>query len=106
MDSAVTEARSEADERFDTVRITAAVNALAEQHTGREDQFRAAVAQLLKAELIAARATAPAGAARSGCASCRTRSSASSTRPRPGISITRRYPPAPSAWRWLRPAAT
>src|SRR6266699_662758 len=58
MDSAVIEVRTEADERFDTVRITAAVNALAEKHAGREDQFRAAVAQLLKAELIAARSTA------------------------------------------------
>src|SRR6201990_3677476 len=40
---------------FDTQRITDAVNALAEKHAGREDQFRAAMAQLLKAELIAAR---------------------------------------------------
>jgi [protein-PII] uridylyltransferase len=60
MDSVVAEARPEADDRFETVRITAAVNALAEQHAGREDQFRAAMAQLLKAELIAARATAQA----------------------------------------------
>src|ERR1700732_3622789 len=60
MDSVVTQARSERDERFDTARITAAVNALAEQHTGREDIFRSSVAQLLKSELIAARATAQA----------------------------------------------
>ena len=60
MDSAVIEARTAADVRFDTARITAAVDALAENHAGREDQFRAAVAQLLKAELIAARATAQA----------------------------------------------
>ena len=58
MDSVVAESRREADERFDTVRITAAVDALAQTHAGREDQFRAAVAQLLKAELVAARATA------------------------------------------------
>src|SRR5258707_4663959 len=58
MDSVVTAARSEPDERFDTARITAAVDALAEKHVGREDLFRAAPAQLLKAELIAARATA------------------------------------------------
>src|SRR5260370_2472614 len=60
MDSVVTAARSEPDERFDTARITAAVDALAEKHVGREDVFRAATAQLLKAELIAARAAAQA----------------------------------------------
>src|SRR6202521_2178372 len=60
MDSVVTQARSEADERFDTARVTAAVDALAAEHAGREDVFRSAVARLLKAELIAARATAQA----------------------------------------------
>ncbi|WP_454623920.1 [protein-PII] uridylyltransferase [Bradyrhizobium cenepequi] len=60
MDSVVAEPRPEVDERFDTARITAAVDALAERHAGREDQFRSAMAQLLKAELIAARATAQA----------------------------------------------
>src|SRR6202047_255887 len=60
MDSVVTQARSEADERFDTARVTAAVDALAAEHAGREDVFRAAVAKLLKAELVAARATAQA----------------------------------------------
>src|SRR6266704_2691644 len=60
MDSVVTEDRSGADERFDTARITAAVDALAEKHSGREDVFRSALAQLLKAEMIAARATAQA----------------------------------------------
>src|SRR5213595_1543368 len=58
MDSIVIEDRSGADERFDTARITAAVDALAEKHAGREDVFRSALAQLLKAEMIAARATA------------------------------------------------
>ena len=58
MDSVVTEARSEADDRFDTARITAAVDALAEKHAGREDVFRQALAQLLKAEMLAARTTA------------------------------------------------
>src|SRR6201987_1930800 len=48
----------EAGTRFDTARITAAVDALAEKHAGREDVFRAQAAQLLKAELLAARATA------------------------------------------------
>src|SRR5512132_2605220 len=60
MDSVVTEDRSGADERFDTARITAAVDALAEKHAGREDVFRAAVAQLLKAEMMQARAVAQA----------------------------------------------
>src|SRR6202049_5082809 len=60
MDSVVIEGRPEADERFDTARITAAVDALAEKHAGREDVFRAATAQYLKAELLAARATAQA----------------------------------------------
>src|ERR1700722_14833879 len=60
MDSVVTQTRPEADERFDTARIAAAVDALAAKHAGREDVFRAATAQLLKAEMIAARATAQA----------------------------------------------
>jgi len=60
MDSVVTQTQPEADERFDSVRIAAAVDALAEQHAGREDVFRAATAQLLKAEMMAARATAQA----------------------------------------------
>src|SRR5579871_3255880 len=60
MDELVKEARLEADERFDSARITAAVDALAAEHAGREDVFRAAVAKLLKAEMLAARATAQA----------------------------------------------
>src|ERR1700677_988800 len=59
MDHVVTPAKLEADERFDPVRITAAVDELAAKHQGREDVFRSALAQLLKAELIAARAVAP-----------------------------------------------
>ncbi|WP_183259628.1 [protein-PII] uridylyltransferase [Bradyrhizobium sp. CIR48] len=58
MDSVTTEHKAEVDDRFDTARITAAVDALAEKHQGREDAFRTAMAQLLKAELIAARAAA------------------------------------------------
>jgi [protein-PII] uridylyltransferase len=58
MDSVATEPRVELDDRFETERITAAVDALAVKHEGREDAFRAAVAQLLKAELMAARASA------------------------------------------------
>jgi len=60
MDSVTTEHKPQVDDRFDTARITAAVDALAEKHQGREDTFRTAVAQLLKAELIAARAAAQA----------------------------------------------
>jgi len=60
MDSVITQARSDADARFDSARIAAAVDALAQQHSGREDVFRAAVTQLLKAELAVARATAQA----------------------------------------------
>src|SRR5260221_3159540 len=60
MDSVVTQARPEADERFDTARITAAGDRAGVKHAGREDVFRAALAQLLKAEMIAARATAQA----------------------------------------------
>src|SRR3979411_3384991 len=60
MDSVLAQDRPQADERFDTARITAAVDALAAQYAGREDVFRSTLAQLLKAELIAARATAQA----------------------------------------------
>src|SRR3978361_1211609 len=60
MDTVVTQARPEAHQRFDTARIAAAVDALAAQHAGREDVFRSAMAQLLKAELLEARATAQA----------------------------------------------
>ncbi|MCK1393302.1 [protein-PII] uridylyltransferase [Bradyrhizobium sp. 1] len=60
MDSVATEHKPEVDDRFDTARITAAVDALAEKHEGREDAFRTAMAQLLKAELIASRAAAQA----------------------------------------------
>jgi [protein-PII] uridylyltransferase len=58
MDSVTTEHKPQPDDRFDTARIAAAVDALAEKHQGREDTFRTATAQLLKAELIAARAAA------------------------------------------------
>jgi [protein-PII] uridylyltransferase len=58
MDNIVAQTRPEIDSRFDSARIAAAVDALAERHAGHEDVFRSSVAQLLKAELIAARATA------------------------------------------------
>src|SRR6201995_4327175 len=60
MDSIVAAAQPDNETDFDSARITAAVNALAEKHTGREDVFRSSLAQLLKAEMIAARATAQA----------------------------------------------
>ncbi|MDE2602437.1 MAG: [protein-PII] uridylyltransferase [Bradyrhizobium sp.] len=60
MESLVTESRPDADDRFDTARITAAINALAEKHAGHDERFRAAMAQLLKAEMIEARAMAQA----------------------------------------------
>src|SRR3954470_25009931 len=62
MDDIVTTARpdADADDRFDTAPISAAVDALAEKNSGREDVFRAAVAQLLKAEMLEARAVAQA----------------------------------------------
>src|ERR1700750_1059120 len=60
MDSVATEHKPQLDDRFDTARITAAVDALAEKHQGREDTFRTATAQLLKAGLIAARDAAQA----------------------------------------------
>src|SRR5438477_706116 len=60
MDSLLTESRPESDERFDSARIAAAVDALAEKHAGTEDAFRSATAQFLKAELMAARNVAQA----------------------------------------------
>src|ERR1700757_4934986 len=60
MDSVATPQKPEVDDRFDSARITAAIDALAAKHGGREDAFRSAVAQLLKAELIAARTKAQA----------------------------------------------
>src|SRR5689334_21873100 len=60
MDSIVATAQAGNETDFDSRRITAAVNALAEKHAGREDMFRSTVAQLLKTELIAARAAASA----------------------------------------------
>src|SRR6201995_3905560 len=60
MDDIVATAPAGNETDFDTQRITAAVNALADKHAGREDMFRAAVAQFLKAELMKARAAAQA----------------------------------------------
>ena len=54
MDDVVKESRSEADDRFDTARITAAVDALAEKHAGREDVFRSALARSLPPAAMAA----------------------------------------------------
>src|ERR1700750_911718 len=60
MDTIVAPAGAGNETDFDTQRITAAVNALAEKHAGREDVFRSSIAQLLKTELIAARDAAQA----------------------------------------------
>src|SRR5258705_1288166 len=60
MDNVVTQAQPEAEERFDTARVSAAVGGFAVTHAGREDLFRSGTAQLLKAELVTARAIAQA----------------------------------------------
>jgi len=61
MDNLVTESNREREAPFfDTARVTAAIDALAEQHAGREDMFRTSMAQFLKGELVAARAAAQA----------------------------------------------
>ena len=60
MDSIVTQPATGTDAGFDSERVAAAVDALAEKHAGREDVFRSSVAQMLKAEMVAARAAAQA----------------------------------------------
>lgn len=60
MDSVATQARPTTEAEFDTPRITAEIDALAAQHRGKNDLFRAAVAKLLKAELLTAREAAEA----------------------------------------------
>src|SRR5260221_8127795 len=60
MDNVVTQAQPEADERFDPARVGAGGHALGVTHAGREDLFRSGTAQLLKAELVTARAIAQA----------------------------------------------
>jgi [protein-PII] uridylyltransferase len=54
MDSVATQDRPTTETDFDTTRITAEIDALAMQHRGKNDLFRAAVAKLLKAELLKA----------------------------------------------------
>ena len=110
----VTASKPEADERFDTARITAEIDALAASHAGNGDLFRTAMAQLLKAEFVKAREAAQAsccriamaGAAPSGCASSRTKSSAccyeAATR---HLYQFAEAIPAASGWRWSPPAA-
>src|ERR1700743_1697094 len=60
MDSIVAASQPGNETDFETQRITDAVNALADKHAGREDVFRSSIAQLLKAEMIAARTAAQA----------------------------------------------
>ncbi|WP_441231462.1 [protein-PII] uridylyltransferase [Tardiphaga sp. 215_C5_N2_1] len=54
MDSVATQDRPTTETDFDTTRIAAEIDALAVQHRGKNDLFRAAVAKLLKAELLKA----------------------------------------------------
>src|SRR5664279_1729548 len=58
MNSPAIATRPPADLRFDTPRITAAIDALAAEHRRHHDLFRAAIAKLLKAELLVARQAA------------------------------------------------
>lgn len=51
---AATAAKPAVDDRFDSAAITGAIDALAVQHHGNGDMFRAALARLLKAELLKA----------------------------------------------------
>src|SRR4051812_16618913 len=60
MDNIVTQPATGTDAGFDSGRVAAAVDALAEKHAGREDVFRSSVAQMLKAEMFDARAAAQA----------------------------------------------
>ena len=60
MDSAATIARPQAAPPFETPRISADIDALAAQHSGRGDNFRAALSKLMKAELLQARDAAQA----------------------------------------------
>jgi [protein-PII] uridylyltransferase len=58
MDIAATKNAPAGDDGFDPVRIGADIDALAETHAGRDDDFRTAITQLLKAELANGRAAA------------------------------------------------
>jgi [protein-PII] uridylyltransferase len=60
MDSVAAPSSPDTGAPFDTARIVAEIDALAQQHAGRDDVFRAAITQLLKAELARARAAAQA----------------------------------------------
>ena len=55
MDSVTASIPPAPEVQFDTARITAEVDALADRHAGKDDQFRAAITQLLKGELARAR---------------------------------------------------
>ncbi|WP_184257791.1 [protein-PII] uridylyltransferase [Rhodopseudomonas rhenobacensis] len=60
MDTMTAPAEPATDDRFETARITGEIDALAATHAGRDDTFRVAMAQLLKAEFVKARQTAQA----------------------------------------------
>ena len=55
MDIATKDAEPDTDALFDTARIEAEIEKLADKHAGNNDQFRSAIAQLLRAELTHAR---------------------------------------------------
>lgn len=55
MDSIVLDSAARPQVPFDTARIGAAIAALAQAHSGRDDTFRVALAQLLKAEMARSR---------------------------------------------------
>jgi [protein-PII] uridylyltransferase len=48
MDSVTATLPTDSEVQFDTARITGEIEALAEKHAGKDDQFRAAITQLLK----------------------------------------------------------
>ena len=58
MDTAVATQPAPVEAGFDPARIAAEINALAGKHEGKDDAFRAAITQLLKAELAKGRAAA------------------------------------------------
>jgi [protein-PII] uridylyltransferase len=60
MDSVTATLPTDSEVQFDTARITGEIEALAEKHAGKDDQFRAAITQLLKGELARAREAAQA----------------------------------------------
>ena len=114
MDTVATQTRPTTDERFDVPRITGDIDALARKHAGQESEFRAALAQLLKAEMLKARQAAQAVLLkdRHGRRCAETLCFVQDEIIRMLYAFgdqasvsTRRSRPTPSGWRWSRPAA-